>query len=195
MANLTKVGIPDTPEQREALVSLETLMALVEGWVDCVTWRAGMAHIPHIEQLREMMRRKRAVGGPAERTFESLLGMQLRPKRMREAAALWEQITAGARCRRARRRLVAIPDLPPALPDEAKTVDSGAAGDTASGVNAPAPGRMTELPSQVTRRTAQRTPRTEPRAQSDGGAIDWDAELSKLLDEDGGENDENDSAK
>ena len=28
--NLTKVGIPDTPEQREALVSLETLMALVE---------------------------------------------------------------------------------------------------------------------------------------------------------------------
>ena len=32
-------------------------------------------------------------------------------------------------------------------------------------------------------------------AQNDGGAIDWDAELSKLLDEDGGENDENDSAK
>ena len=32
-------------------------------------------------------------------------------------------------------------------------------------------------------------------AQNDGGAIDWDAELSKLLGEDGGENDENDSAK
>ena len=81
-------------------------MALVEGWVDCVTWRAGMAHIPHIEQLREMMRRKRAVGGPAERTFESLLGIRLRPKRMREAAALWEQITAERGVRRARRRLV-----------------------------------------------------------------------------------------
>lgn len=63
--NLTKVGIPDTPEQREALASLESLLAMVEGWVDCVVWRAGMAHLPHIEQLREMMRRERAMGGPA----------------------------------------------------------------------------------------------------------------------------------
>ena len=92
--NLTKVGIPDTPEQREALASLESLLAMVEGWVDCVVWRAGMAHLPHIEQLREMMRRERAMGGPAERTFESLLGLQLRPKRMREATGLWEMITA-----------------------------------------------------------------------------------------------------
>ena len=87
--NLTKVGIPDTPEQREALASLESLLAMVEGWVDCVVWRAGMAHLPHIEQLREMMRRERAMGGPAERTFESLLGLQLRPKRMREATGIW----------------------------------------------------------------------------------------------------------
>ena len=48
--------------------SLENLLALVEGWVDTVVWRAGMAHIPHIEQLREMLRRERAIGGPAERT-------------------------------------------------------------------------------------------------------------------------------
>ena len=32
--NLTKVGIPDTPEQREALASLESLLAMVEaGWI------------------------------------------------------------------------------------------------------------------------------------------------------------------
>ena len=29
--NLTKVGIPDTPEQREALASLESLLAMVRG--------------------------------------------------------------------------------------------------------------------------------------------------------------------
>ena len=40
---------------------LESLLAMVEGWVDCVVWRAGMAHLPHIEQLREMMGRERAV--------------------------------------------------------------------------------------------------------------------------------------
>lgn len=93
--NLTNVGMgEDTPEQKDAMRSLETLLALVEGWVDCVMWRAGMAHLPHIEQLREMMRRERAVGGPAERTFENLIGLQLRPKRMREAAQLWERVTA-----------------------------------------------------------------------------------------------------
>ena len=195
--NLTKVGIPDTPEQREALVSLETLMALVEGWVDCVTWRAGMAHIPHIEQLREMMRRKRAVGGPAERTFESLLGMQLRPKRMREAAALWEQITA-ERGVEGRDGSWSHPDLLPALPEEAKTVDAGtgaadAAGDTASGVTRAGTDDGASVAGDAKDGTKDDANGAE--AQNDGGAIDWDAELSKLLGEDGGENDENDSAK
>ena len=167
-------------------------MALVEGWVDCVTWRAGMAHIPHIEQLREMMRRKRAVGGPAERTFESLLGMQLRPKRMREAAALWEQITA-ERGVEGRDGTWSHPDLLPALPDEAKTVDSGAAGDTASGVTRAGTDDGASVAGDTKDGTKDAANGAE--AQNDGGAIDWDAELSKLLDEDGGENDENDSAK
>ncbi|MCB5693289.1 zinc-dependent metalloprotease, partial [Fusicatenibacter saccharivorans] len=73
------------PEQREALASLESLLAMVEGWVDCVVWRAGMAHLPHIEQLREMMRRERAMVAPAALNFESLLGLQLRSTPMREA--------------------------------------------------------------------------------------------------------------
>uniref|UniRef100_UPI0023F23805 zinc-dependent metalloprotease n=1 Tax=Alistipes sp. TaxID=1872444 RepID=UPI0023F23805 len=59
--NITKVAFPDTPEQQQAMKSLENLLALVEGWVDTVVWRAGMAHIPHIEQLREMLRRERAI--------------------------------------------------------------------------------------------------------------------------------------
>ena len=96
--------------------SIESLLALVEGWVDCVVWRAGMAHIEHIEQLSEMARRERAVGGPAERTFESLLGLQLRPKRMREAASLWMSITAdqGTQARDAK---WTHPDLLPSLAD------------------------------------------------------------------------------
>ena len=161
--NLTKVGIPDTPEQREALVSLETLMALVEGWVDCVTWRAGMAHIPHIEQLREMMRRKRAVGGPAERTFESLLGMQLRPKRMREAAASGSRsprsvVSKGAT---APGRIPTCCQHCPMRPRPSTPEPRGTRPQALRG-----PERMTELPSQVTRRTAQRTTRTEPRRRT-----------------------------
>jgi hypothetical protein len=36
-----------------------------------------------------MMRRRRAEGGPAEQTFATLVGLELRPRRLRDAAALW----------------------------------------------------------------------------------------------------------
>ena len=151
--NIAKVAIPDSPEQRQAMASLETLLALVEGWVDCVTWRAGMAHLPHLDQLREMTRRERAVGGPAERTFESLMGVTLRPKRMREAAALWESIGA-SEGDAARDGRWGHPDLLPTLPE------------------GPSDGQ---------------TPADAPAPTTDGGpeasrTVDWDAELSRLLD-------------
>ncbi|MFD0705202.1 zinc-dependent metalloprotease [Alloscardovia venturai] len=91
--NLSKVGMADTPEQQEALRSLETLLALVEGWVDCIVWRAGMPYLPHIDQLREMQRRERVSGGAAERSFEALLGLDMHPKKMREASDMWETLT------------------------------------------------------------------------------------------------------
>jgi putative hydrolase len=81
------------PEHSEAqaatLESIETLLALIEGWVDDVTTRAAAPHLPHIGQLREMMRRRRASGGPAEDVFASLLGLELRPRRLRDASSLW----------------------------------------------------------------------------------------------------------
>ncbi len=40
-----------------------------------------------------MIRRRRAAGGPAEQTFATLVGLELRPRRSRDAAALWAQIT------------------------------------------------------------------------------------------------------
>jgi uncharacterized protein (DUF2342 family) len=40
------------------------------------------------------MRRRRASGGPAERTFETLVGLQLRPRRLRDASKLWHTIAA-----------------------------------------------------------------------------------------------------
>ena len=170
--NLTKVGIPDTPEQREALASLESLLAMVEGWVDCVVWRAGMAHLPHIEQLREMMRRERAMGGPAERTFESLLGLQLRPKRMREATGIWEMITA-AEGPEGRDAKWTHPDLLPSLPGDKPADGASPSSDAPSGSSSDANGSA-----------------SHPAADGKTGDIDWDAELSKLLGEDGedGEN-------
>jgi putative hydrolase len=85
-----------TPEQQAVLGRLETALALVEGWVDEVTAVAALPHLPHAVALREMIRRRRAAGGPAEQTFANLVGLELRPRRSRDAAALWAQITADA---------------------------------------------------------------------------------------------------
>lgn len=81
-----------TQAQEAALERLETALALVEGWVDEVT-AAATANLPSAGALREMIRRRRASGGPAEHTFASLVGLELRPRRLRDAAALWAHLT------------------------------------------------------------------------------------------------------
>ncbi|WP_299166049.1 zinc-dependent metalloprotease [uncultured Arthrobacter sp.] len=80
-----------TPAQETALARLETTLALVEGWVDELT-AAATANLESSVALREMVRRRRATGGPAENAFASLVGLELRPRRLRDAAALWEQL-------------------------------------------------------------------------------------------------------
>ena len=84
--------LEDTPEQRAALTRLETLLALIEGWVDAVVHAAIDARLPNAERLRETVRRRRAIGGPAEKTFATLVGLEMRPRRLRDAAALFESL-------------------------------------------------------------------------------------------------------
>lgn len=227
--NLQNIGSNDSEEQRQALHSLETLLALVEGWVDCVTWQSGMAHIVHIEQLREMMRRERAAGGPAEVTFESLLGLHLRPRRMREASQLWEKLTR-ERSIEERDSLWSHPDLLPTLPEASEVTkdasneskvgnDAGDAGNVvtkeidAEDATETAAKNATETQSNQTNEATEKTSESheshesadnyesnknianaienapieksfEKLTEDDLGTNDWDAELSKLLEED-----------
>ncbi|GAB3693835.1 zinc-dependent metalloprotease [Angustibacter aerolatus] len=104
-----------TPAQQAALDRLETALALVEGWVEVVT-TAAAGQLPHAVQLRESVRRRRATGGPAEQTFATLVGLELRPRRLRDAAALWEAI-AEARGVAGRDAVWAHPDLLPTAAD------------------------------------------------------------------------------
>ncbi|GAB3664239.1 zinc-dependent metalloprotease [Actinocorallia lasiicapitis] len=83
----------ETPEQKLAKTRLETLLALVEGWVQQVVAAASVDRLPSAESLHEAVRRRRASGGPAEHTFAALIGLELRPRRLREAAALWQSLT------------------------------------------------------------------------------------------------------
>ena len=78
-----------TPEQEGVLKRLETLLALIEGWVDDVTGEVARTWLPSHAQLIEVTRRRRATGGPAAQFFDSLLGLSLRPRHVREAGNLW----------------------------------------------------------------------------------------------------------
>jgi len=82
-------AVEQSPAQAAALARLEVALALVEGWVDDVVGQAAGAHLPGAAALGETMRRRRATGGPAEQTFATLVGLELRPRRLREAATLW----------------------------------------------------------------------------------------------------------
>jgi putative hydrolase len=106
----------DTPAQKAALSRLETALALVEGWVATVVAAAAKDRLVHGIALAEAIRRRRATGGPAERTFATLVGLELRPRRLREATTIWEGITQ-ARGIDGRDALWVHPDLLPAADD------------------------------------------------------------------------------
>jgi putative hydrolase len=121
-----------TPEQVAALERLETLLALIEGWVQTVVTAALGDRIPGTAALSEMLRRRRATGGPAEQTFATLVGLELRPRKLREAAVLWEKLTdaVGADARDA---VWQHPDLLPGaadLDEPAAFIDRALGGDT-----------------------------------------------------------------
>lgn len=104
-----------TAQQEHAAQRLETLLALVEGWVDDVVGQAA-GDMPSAPALAEAMRRRRATAGPAEQTFASLVGLELRPRRLRDAANLWAAVRdrSGAA---ARDDVWTHPDLMPTTED------------------------------------------------------------------------------
>jgi putative hydrolase len=105
-----------TPEQKAALARLETLLALIEGWVDAVVAEAVGERLPGAAALRETLRRRRASGGPAEQTFATVVGLELRPRRLRDAAELW-RLLGEQRGTAGRDALWAHPDLVPSAAD------------------------------------------------------------------------------
>lgn len=121
-----------TPAQTQALERLETLLALIEGWVQTVVTAALGERLPGEAALSETLRRRRASGGPAEQTFATLVGLELRPRKLREAGALWQRLTEAAGMD-ARDAVWQHPDLLPGaedLDDPAAFIDRILGGDT-----------------------------------------------------------------
>ena len=79
-------------EQVEILGRLETLVANVEGWVDDVVSQATANLMPRADALLEMVRRRRASAGASESALKTLLNLELRPRRVRDAANVWAAV-------------------------------------------------------------------------------------------------------
>jgi putative hydrolase len=106
---------PKSEAQLAALARLETMLALIEGWVDVVTGDAT-SRLPKSAAIAETVKRRRASGGPAESAFATLVGLELRPRRLRDAAAMWQAVT-DAVGNEARDGLWAHPDILPTADD------------------------------------------------------------------------------
>ncbi|WP_081913566.1 zinc-dependent metalloprotease [Glycomyces sp. NRRL B-16210] len=115
--DLSEVFKPeDTEQQKAALARLATTLALIAGWINVVVAEAVGERLPTMDRLMESARRRRATGGPAEQTFEALVGLQLDQAKVRSATLLWHSL-AEARGIEGREAVWAHPDLMPSAAD------------------------------------------------------------------------------
>lgn len=74
-----------------AVSRLETLLALVEGWVEHVVDTALEKYLSSLPSLSEAWRRRTATGGSANQAFSQVVGIEFSAPRVREAAELWRR--------------------------------------------------------------------------------------------------------
>jgi len=73
-----------SPEQKAILTRLETLISLVEGWVETVVNQAASPWLQSAPELTRVMRER-----PADHALATLVGLELNSRRVRDAANLW----------------------------------------------------------------------------------------------------------
>jgi putative hydrolase len=81
-----------TPAQELALSRLEMTLALIEGWIDHVISQVAADRMPAFNALIENSRRRRATNAPMQQLFANLLGLEVSPRKMREASAFWSEV-------------------------------------------------------------------------------------------------------
>ncbi|GAA4284063.1 zinc-dependent metalloprotease [Brevibacterium daeguense] len=77
-----------TEAQRQALESVQNLLSVIAGWADVISYQA-CAPLDGRDTIREALRSRQVTEGAADRTFSELVGLQLTPARMRDAASLF----------------------------------------------------------------------------------------------------------
>ena len=110
-----------TEDQERALRRLETLLSLIEGWVETVTAAAVAPYLPNADRMRELIRRRRVTGSSAETLLGELVGLKLRPRQARGAAHIFRnlEVEGGSE---ARDSVWSHPDMVPTSEDLANPI-------------------------------------------------------------------------
>ena len=82
-----------TSRNAGAASRLETLLALVEGWVEHVVTEALGERIPSTKTMTEAWSHRRSTGGSAEKAFSQVVGIELNAPKVEAAAELWRRAT------------------------------------------------------------------------------------------------------
>ena len=82
----------ESPQQKQALEKLETVLALIDGWCEEVISLAADERLPSLPLLLETLRRRRATSAPVQQLFHSIFGLHVSPRMAREASTFWRTI-------------------------------------------------------------------------------------------------------
>lgn len=102
-----------TSSNQMATARLETLLALIEGWVDHVSLTALEERLPSAAALQEAWRRRRATGGSADHVLSKVVSIDIDAPKVSQAAELWRRVDVAVGVER-RDHIWDHPDL---LPD------------------------------------------------------------------------------
>lgn len=86
--------VEPTTAQRAVLDRLQSLVALVEGYVGLVTETASGGKLASLTRIDEAMRRRRAEHGPGERFLAQLIGLDLKPADLRTGRSFCDAVVA-----------------------------------------------------------------------------------------------------
>ena len=92
----TLLGAMQTPAQRELLVRIETLLAVIAGYADHVLDQLGTRLVGSYGMISEALRRRRVEAGDADRFVQRLLGVELGLRQYEAGAAFVQGVVARA---------------------------------------------------------------------------------------------------
>lgn len=118
MAQLQDIDFSPRISSRNASATsrLETLLALIEGWVEYVVTEALSKRIPSTVAMNQAWRRRRATGGSAEHAFSKVVGIEFATPKVSEALELWRRVTVAVGAER-RDKIWDHPDFLPVAAD------------------------------------------------------------------------------